>query len=238
MIRRIAVQISGEIRNNWQEVYNMWSFYNEDKPEGIEIDFFLACWNNDYYQGGADLFTAERIDAVPAKYTNCKSITKYYDRWGRVNTLRRLYEYDNNIEYDLVFQLRPDLYVKKFWNGIHRLNNDIINEPYIAVLNDNMIYCNSPLEVHKNEDKEQNEGYHFLDDKFFFSTPLVIDYLTSFSKEYIRGGEHGKYGEVTYHVGLAHWVLDGRLIVKQSQAITTGLSRDFNSYKEFYDKKD
>ena len=237
MVRRVAIQISGQVRPCWKEVYDMWTNYKEIAPEGIEVDFFLATWDNDNYQGGGDLFTEERIDKLPDNYYDVESIVKYYDRWGRVNTLRRQYEYDNNIKYDLVLQVRPDYYIRKFWKAIYKINADIINDTNPqAVLNDNILYSTSVIEVHKIEGGPQWQGYHFIDDKIFMGTPAAINYLTNFSVEFHRGDEQRKY-PLTYHVGLAHWLLDGRLVVQVLKDLKGGLSRDFDSFTDYMNSK-
>ena len=237
MIRRIAIQIAGQIRPCWEEVYNMWSNYKEVAPEGIEVDFFLASWESDNYQGEGDLFTEQKIDKLPDNFYEAESIVKYYNRWGRVNTLRRQYEYDNNVRYDLVIQVRPDYYVRKFWKCIYKMNDDIINDTNPqAVLNDNLLYATGTIEVHKVEDDPQWKGYHYVDDKIFMSTPAGINYLTNFSVEQHRGDEQRKY-PVTYHVGLAHWILDGRLVVRAlKDLLRGGLSRDFDSFKDYLNR--
>ena len=215
----------------------MWTHYKELTPEDIELDLFLATWDNDNYQGGGDLFTEERIDELPDDYYDVKSIVKYYDRWGRVNTIRRQYEYDNNVSYDLVLQVRPDYYIEKFWKTIHKMNADIINDTNPqAVLNDNILYSPGVIEVHKNEGSPQWMGYHFIDDKIFMSTPAAINYLTNFSVEHNRGDDQRKY-PLSYHIGLAHWILDGRLVVKQFKDLKGGLSRDFDSFNDYLNRE-
>lgn len=241
MIRKIAIQIAGQIRPGWDECHQMWLNYYKTKPTNLEVDFFLSSWENDIYKGGSKLFKIERLDKESSilrnKISNISnkrmhSIVKYYERWHRVNVLREYYEHENDVSFDLVILVRPDFYIKYLWEQIDWFNQYINKNTDTVVLNDNLLWSGSKLSLHKNETAPQDEAYHFCDDKIFIGTPNVINYLTSISVEQLRGDKY----PLASHVSLAHYLLDGRIVVEKLNKTRGTISRNFDTYQDYLER--
>lgn len=233
MIRNIAVQIAGEIRPGWNEIYDMWFHINQNKPDKYSIDFFLASWNTDLYKPSSTLFKKVSLDTATIKYES--GIQYYYNRWEKVNRLRRYHEDRFNTSYDFVILIRPDLYIQSFWKWIDSVNELIKDNPTQSFLNPNILFTNNAFSIHRNKPVGADEyiDYHYIDDKFFAGIPSSMNYLTGIGNELIRGTKY----QTNYHVSLAEYLLDGRIVLEITNHSLVGMQRKFKGYEDFISRK-
>ena len=234
MIKNIAVQIVGQIRERWDEIYDHWLSVKDNAPAGMDIDFFLSSWKCDEYKDPNSLFIKSHIEDED-KFKYNVGILYYYNRMKKGSLLRKDYEIESNKKYDFVFQIRPDAFIGNFWEWIDSVNETLNRDPNTSYINNHRLISNKELTTHKVRVEgsglfhPQGKFYLFMDDKMFAGAPGAIDYLNNVGEEIVRNHKY----QVNYHISLAEYLLDGRIIVDQDKTIKLGLQRDFASFQDF-----
>ena len=230
MIKSVAVHIVGQLREGWEEIHNQWLSVKDNAPANIDIDFFLSTWKSKEYKEPSLLFVRSHIEDSD-KFKFDKGILYYYNRMKKVSLLRKEYEIESNKKYDFVVQIRPDAYMGNFWEWIENVIDKINKDPNTSYLNNHKLISTNTLATHKGRHNTQEQFYFFVDDKFFAGAPGAIDYLNSVGDEVVRSNKY----QLNYHVSLAEYLLDGRILVEQDLKIKFGLQRDFDSFQDFMD---
>ena len=228
MIKSIAVQLVGQLREGWDEIHTQWLMVKSNAPANIDIDFFLSTWESKEYKKPSSLFVRSHLEDQN-KFKYDVGILYYYNRMKKASLLRKEYEIKSNKKYDFVLQIRPDAYMGKFWRWIESLNNKMSVPSHVSYLNNHKLISNNLFDTHKGRDKLQDQFYHFVDDKIFGGAPGAIDYLNGAGAEIVRNSKY----QVNYHVSLAEYLLDGRMIVEQDYKLKFGLQRNFDNYEDF-----
>lgn len=232
MVKSIALQIVGQLREGWEEIHNQWLSVKDNAPADMDIDFFLSSWECDEYKEPSSLFIKSHLEDQN-KFKYDVGILYYYNRMKKASLLRKEYEIESNKKYDFVVQLRPDAYMGNFWRWIEILNNRINSDFHTSYLNNHKLISYNTIATHKGRHNTQEQFYFFVDDKFFAGAPGAIDYLNSVGDEVVRSSKY----QLNYHVSLAEYLLDGRMIVERDVKIKFGLQRDFNNFQDFLDGK-
>lgn len=238
MINSIAVQIVGQIRQRWDEIHTQWLTVKENAPAHIDIDFFLSSWECDEYKEPSSLFIKSHLEDLN-KFKFDKGILYYYNRMKKASLLRKEYEIESNKKYDFVVQIRPDAYMGNFWEWIENVIDRINKDPNTSFLNNHRLISINTITTHKIRTEgsgryhPQEKFYLFMDDKFFAGATGAIDYLNNVGEEVVRSSKY----DVNYHVSLAEYLLDGRIIVDHDKKIKFGLLRDFISFQDFMNGK-
>tara|TARA_B100000287_G_C20423806_1_gene698631 strand:+ start:115 stop:801 length:687 start_codon:yes stop_codon:yes gene_type:complete len=127
---KIAIQLSGQLRV-WQESYLHWKKIQEYfSSNNIDVDIHLCTWKEDYTKkiNFDNLTTSNLIKLENNILTKVNEDDKYKMRRGikPINLLplsyqqywgsrfRRLYQKENNIEYDFIILSRPDCIIRNF----------------------------------------------------------------------------------------------------------------------------
>jgi len=203
-MKRVAIQISGELRN-----FNTASMlYKKVKElfnqEGVELDFFLHCWDNEYsreieQKGLFDFINDYSMDVIDPKFIYKSEAKKYsyvensdpraytfatgLQGWSysmyKSSRLRRLYQKDNNITYDYILICRPDSYFRE--NVLRQLIMSIKEEKeeyFMALFRRNIM---------KEVKGEQRWLGYKGDDSVMFGTQEAINlYSTNFHLHFIN----------------------------------------------------
>lgn len=193
MIMKVAICLSGQTRN-WKSSYD--SIKNQI-IEKYNADVFIHTWNvcgktiphnfiNDY----SDNF--DKIDYEFIKYYNPKKIkidwpeydtfkqkineSRFYNTlmmWysiNKSNELRKEYESENNLKYDVIIRCRFDLFFKNF-----EINNIDKNTIYLPP-NENM---DNPFTIEMRKILSQKGNHYMPNDQLSYGTSNVMEYYCS-----------------------------------------------------------
>jgi hypothetical protein len=202
-VRRFAFTIGGELRN-FKTSSRLFEFYKEFlMKNNIEVDFFGCFWNSNYTEeckklGYFDFLTDFTLEDVPdegidrgmppkGNYNNTGKSKSLYN-WSyscyRSNYLRKLYQLETKVSYDLISFSRPDIYIpfsslKGISIDIHELQSSILNAT------DFTIYT-PPIK--KNFGYKNGTDYHLhCDDLKVVGDQCAMDvFSTSFHLIYIK----------------------------------------------------
>ena len=130
-MNKIAIQLSGQIRY-WHKSYNDWvGFKASLEKEGFDVDLHICGWEDEYTKElEYDIFTTSNLIPINKDIVienskldgnwsrNQQPISllpySYLQYWG--GRFRRLYQKQNNIDYDFIILTRPDVYYNR--NGL------------------------------------------------------------------------------------------------------------------------
>lgn len=130
-MHKIAIQLSGQIRY-WDKSYNDWfELKSSLKKEGFDVDLHICGWEDEYTRKlNYDIFTTSNL--IPINKDIIIENSKENGNWSRkqqpISLLpysylqywggryRRLYQKENNVQYDFIILTRPDVYYVK--NGM------------------------------------------------------------------------------------------------------------------------
>lgn len=144
---RIAVCMSGQLRNWELGVANQKWFWSTANAPNVEIDYFVHTWTYSWDREGVSIPYTERIiqddeysrflqEYNPKKIILDSKPQNYFrgnDHWSALFysfaqsiNLKREYELENDFEYDVVVKTRPDVIfnprftfaVPKLWDGV------------------------------------------------------------------------------------------------------------------------
>lgn len=110
---RVAFQLFGQLRM-WEEQIYLLPLIDAFKENDCEVDVFGTFWDEPYSREMVDkdkMGIFNRLDLIPLPEDYLQGLW----RWGysllKSRNHRLKYQLQNNIEYDLVVALRPDLYI-------------------------------------------------------------------------------------------------------------------------------
>jgi len=189
---KIAFLIAGQVRK-WEYAFSYFkSLQKINQQSDLDVDFFLSTWDKEGTESGdytgsnpvvvpEGFFKKVSLDPIIPSFRN--SALYMANRWKRVIELRQEYENENNISYNLVVLIRPDVVI---------LNYDHFVERCLFLNTEQGIEWNNPLTVltqvgstvhHEHIKTDQpvknilgNRVYYlYSDDKAFIGNPLAID---------------------------------------------------------------
>lgn len=197
---KIALCITGQPRH-WKKCYQSWFSVFNQSDKNIDLDIFFHFWDSNTLPGPASgshhkkVDIQEQIDIInafsPKKYifeeysettliTN-SDVNHKVPWWGiaqfeslyKVANLKRQYEIEHNIQYDVVVKLRGDLI---FNSGFSESFN-----PY--KLPDNWMFSLNPSTIYSIHSISDVAGIR-LSDIFFVSDSLTFDHIALFKKAF------------------------------------------------------
>ena len=139
-MNKIAIQLSGQIRY-WHKSYNDWvGFKASLEKEGFDVDLHICGWEDEYTKElEYDIFTTSNLIPINKDIVienskldgnwsrNQQPISllpySYLQYWG--GRFRRLYQKQNNIDYDFIILTRPDVYYNR--NGLKQTKQLSLN---------------------------------------------------------------------------------------------------------------
>ena len=153
---RIAVCLSGQLRQWEMGVKNQKWFWNTANKENVEVDYFAHTWTYSWDRPGVSrpyvqrVVTQEEIDSFKAEYdlkgllvdSRPQNQFRGNDHWSALFysfykslELKREYEIKNNFIYDLVVKSRPDvLFNPEKTFDVPNLENNVIHTSHGGIM--------------------------------------------------------------------------------------------------------
>ena len=131
-MNKIAIQLSGQIRY-WDKSYYDWvGFKASLETEGFDVDLHICGWEDEYTKE-LDYGIFETSNLIPINKDIVKENSDGEGNWSRKqqplsllpysylqywgSRYRRLYQKQNNVDYDFIILTRPDVYCSR--NGLN-----------------------------------------------------------------------------------------------------------------------
>ena len=124
-MHKIAIQLSGQIRY-WHKSYNDWvEFKSSLQERGFDVDLHICGWEDEYTKE-LEYYIFTTSNLIPINKDIVKENSKSDGNWSRNQQplsllpysylqywggrFRRLYQKQNNVDYDFIILTRPDVY--------------------------------------------------------------------------------------------------------------------------------
>lgn len=227
---KIAICFSGQIRTGVLTSNNIKNFIGDLLPLS---DVFVHTWDvisttsSDLSIAGVtfkesnDLF--KEFEKV---WSPKKIIVENYDEWHKKmpvepplfyslyesNRLRKEYELENNIQYDFVIKLRPDV----IYNPSYKLENELS-----AILNSEN--CEKTIYT---LDREKKIHFNIFDDVLWIAFPKVFDAAVNYyfkrQAYYFERIKTGEYPTLSWQNDMANYLTNNKILYKSLNTIKEG----------------
>lgn len=193
---KIALCITGQPRQ-WKKCYSSWFSVFNKPDQNNDVDVFFHFWDSNTSNGSSEtLVTKEEQDEIvstlkpkkflfetntPIKLNTIDNIQRPIPSWcipqfvslQKVANLKRQYEIDQNIQYDMVVKLRGDLILNSDFGESH--NPYLLSINWMSTIKPSTIYS-----IHSIQD---SAGVR-LSDIFFIADSLTFDHIALFQKSF------------------------------------------------------
>lgn len=190
--KRIAICFYGQVR--FYEIFNLFYKHVVEQNEDLELDFFIATWNDFDKEGINFKFTKSKyidLDRVSRKWKSGNT-QKVAFLVNQVARLKQDFEIANNFSYDAVVLIRPDVVFQptKLLQVLKNFTATCYNRP--SVLIPDTLYI------------DDSNAYRIDSDWLFIFTSEAFDIHSTLYNYFYLQKKYKKTG-VPYTEG-GHWI--------------------------------